>query len=412
MINRIKSFHGLNKKSIEKYLKEKANNGLLLVSSSNVFLKFEKAVPKDINYYAYPIYKHKPFTYGTEYPDDSICKKMNESGYAYVTSNSSYHIFSTENLSNKPDIDEDDLGRDTLSLLLKTDLLTVFLLLIIFLTSGSKYSHYFPSFSNISVLNQMSLISVSMKILLISVVSVKLLYDLVWIIVNIIRKKSVWYPSTLAIKVKDVLIVIFTILGAISLLSGFFYDDQYWKFSIILIVFGSIIVSFRLLVNKFRTSKRNNIIIFAILIIVLSTGIPYLTANMFDKGDDIQETTLLDLNHFGYSNLEYEYQQKGMSIFVSYYEYYYARGREEEVLSLHVKCINKKVVNYVVNELIKEYDLNENTIVDVGILNSYLRYRDSEYAILVRDNNIYFLSGDVDVTNKEHQLIIKNELIQ
>lgn len=53
---------------------------------------------------------------------------------------------------------------------------------------------------------------------------------------------------------------------------------------------------------------------------------------------------------------------------ISQYEYYYIKGEQEEVLSLHINCINKNMLDRVVDEL--------------------------------------------SIINKEHQLIIKNKLIQ
>lgn len=412
MVNRFKSFHGLNKKYLEKYLEEKANKGLFLVSSSNIFLKFEESAPKDIKYYAYPCYRHKAFSYGTEFPNDSLSRKMAESGYTYVTSNSFYQIFSSEDLTRKPDINEDELGHDTLKLLLKTDLLMMFLLAVIFLIPGSNYSKHFPSVNHISVLNQMSLIMISIKILLISAVAINLVYDLTWVIVNNIRKKSVWYPDSIAIKVKNIILMMLFILGFIIFLSGFVYDDEYWKLTVLLMLFTGVPLSFRFFVDKVRTSKSVNIIMFLVLIILLSVGGPYLMRTLFDEAHAIEETTLLDLNSFGYENLYHESQRSGKSILVPHYEVYFTKGEQEEVLSVHINCINKSVLDHVVHELIKEYDLKNNTKVEAGILNSYLRYSDSEYMILVKNNDIYFLSGDIDITNKEHQLIINNKLIQ
>ena len=272
------------------------------------------------------------------------------------------------------------------------------------LFTGKNYD--FPMLVNLHLLDQANMVFYYTRFVILGLISLQVLLDITWLLINLIRKEKLWFPPVLLVKVFNLAIYFFLVTFVIFFLSLLFYGQ--WK-----VVLGSVILiglslSYRWISSRLRLGKWANLIGFVVTLILVFTSLNIIS-DLPSSQVEVDKTNLLALKDFDYKGNDYDWESAEKTMFLSY-DYYFCKGNQEELMTLRANCMNDYVVKQLVNDIMKEYKLFNNMYVKAGDLTDFITYYDGEYTIFVKDQMVYFLSGDIDLEDKGHQDIIKKKL--
>ncbi|WP_240840016.1 DUF2812 domain-containing protein [Acidaminobacter sp. JC074] len=399
---KIRSFHPLSKLDLELFLNKEAEKGYILESAGNMIYRFKKTERK-VHYFAYPFYSHKAFQAPKTTPNMRIKNEMESSGYKYVASNSLFQIYVSDNEDSKHPLDEEVIGHDTLVATVKSDLFLVIMALYM-LFSARNFD--FPSLINLHILDQADMSFYFIRVLFYGLITLQIIVDLTWLIVNLIRKEKLWFLPVFFVKTFNTMIYLALVICIFLFASLLFYNE--WKVLLGMSILMVLTLAFKYVSNRFNLSKKMNLILLVAVVVAVISSLEFISDIPTVK-ETLDKSHLLELEDFSYKGDDYEWEKKDRSMLVSY-DYYFCKGSQEELMTLKAQCINDFVVDMLVSDIKDEYELSNHIYVKAGDLTDFISYYDGNYIILVKENRVYFLSGDIDLEDKNHQEIIKKKL--
>lgn len=432
-------------KSLEIYLETMAKKGWMLTEIKRRTLHFEEIEPQNLKFNVSLFYNTTPFDYPDEEDTQSYQELCEESGWTFVASNELVQVFYANDADNPTPIhtDSNEEYRIIRRTFMKTELISICMLLLLIASN----SYPFFNFDYTYLYSNSRLLALISPLFLVLILIAIYGYSVIWLIKNKIalsKGESLEFSTYENIKFRVVLSWI--LIGVYWILIIFALSNSLSNnFTLIIAAFIPVIVGMivgHCCKKRFKSRKRTrtkNIIFLSIAIIIAivisTTAVMSIVIFKFHENEDVKQNgyTGLQLSDFGtVDQPERTRLHEESSIFVPiHFDYYETLGRkalENEVYSIsteYAKAINEEVATYLFDGFIKKEESRFNKrIKEMMTYNQedaeqmknplseipdglwhvdrgYYLWQNKSNVVLQKGDELYWLDGDVDFSDKD-----------
>ena len=437
-------------KTLERLFEKQASEGWMLYEIKRELFKFKKVEPVELKFNVSLFYHTNPF----DYPDDEkqidyriLCE---QSGWKFCTSNQIYQIFyiNAEEIATPIHTDSREEYNIIKSVLFKTELIGLISLLLM----GSFGLFNFFNYSYEFLLSNGMFISMLSPFFMYGITIIMFAPSIIWLVKNRENSKK-GLPLSFVSNKKRVAhkVLIWTSLSIYLGLMIFSLIDSFASRGVIIGIASLLPLGLGLLVGKIsikriktkKNTRKRNIIFVSIAIlltwVISVTALMSVIITTIDRDYDnnianYDDVLVLELSDFG--NIEkpsrtrsYDRTSYFVPVNFEYYESLRGKPKEAEVTVIrttYMKCRSNKIAEYIFEQYLKEEhernqkrlfeeqeylseeqkDWYKNAISSIdkelwNIDNGYYLNTSMSEIILLKNDMIYILDGDIDFSNND-----------
>lgn len=425
-------FSSIDYFSLKEHFEDMARRGWMLEKISFLTAKYRRIEPRDL-VFSVDVYPELKYFQTMDKKDlKSYINLCEEAGWKYVTSSNNLQIFYSNKEDNLIPVQTDEeIKEKVVEKSIFMDLLSIILSISILSSSLKKLLPY--NYKNL--FNNMDLLFPVFAPLMIIGAIFYIAGNLLWLIrAKRYIKENKPLPRTnyTLAKIKGVMVLGTSILALVALIVSIIMDSivqskPIFIFLAPIILMPAITYIYHKKIKAMNIGKFKKIIfvtvaVFATYILTLVAAIN-LTSTDFNRSlkEGYIGFTLEDFN-LGDSPYVKSFTNEG-SVLVPQKSVYweYTRGRDSDINTIYIKSINEKIANYIFYEMIKEQEIKYHRLIDSAI-NEYTYFDEAYYInkpgqnnknniiILLKDNEILLIYGNVDFSHKKNIEIITNKL--
>lgn len=425
-------FSSIDYFSLKEHFEDMARKGWMLEKISFFTAKYRRIEPQEL-VFSVDVYPELKYFQGIDKKDiKSYINLCEEAGWKYVTSSNNLQIFYSEKEENLIPVQTDEeIKEKVVEKSIFMDLLSMVSSIFILSYSLRKLIPY--NYKNLFT-NMDLLYPIFIPLIIIGAI-IYISGHLLWLIRakrHVKENKPLPRTNYILAKIKGVMILGISVLVMIIFIVSIIMDSIIQSKPIFVFLAPVILMPIITYIyhkkikpmnmGKFKKIAIVTVSVFAIYILTFIVAIN-LTVTDFDRdlGAGYFSYTLEDF-HLGDIPHRKTFTNEG-SILVPKKSVYleYTRGWDSSIETVYVKSINKKIANYIFNEMIKEekvkYHRKINSVKgeyqffdEAYYINSPSQENKNNTVILLKDNEILLIYGSIDFSNKENVEIITKKL--